>query len=77
MGNLKPAAIQITLECLQESTRQSGIFFLLLSYNIHGILESDSLSQSTPSVSIACNCPHQQNDLLELILIKCQTCTVR
>ena len=39
----------ITLECLQESTRQSGIFFLLFScICIHRILESDLLSQSTP-----------------------------
>jgi len=48
MGSLKPAAIQFMLECLQESARQSGIFFLLYScIFIHRILESDLLSVST------------------------------
>jgi len=40
-GSLKPAAIQFTLKRLQESTRRSGILFLLFScIFMYRILES-------------------------------------
>jgi len=51
-GNLEPAAIQFTFECLQKSARQLGNYNLLslfLFICIPKTLESDLLSLSTPS----------------------------
>ena len=49
IGSLEPAAIRFMLECLQESTRRSGCFLLVIYHVIIsiGVLESDSLSLST------------------------------
>ena len=45
LSSLESAAIQLALERLQESARQSRYFLLLISI---GTLESDLLSQSIP-----------------------------
>jgi len=45
MTGPEPAAIRFTLECLQKSTRRSGIFSLLFSCIY---IQADSLSLSTP-----------------------------